>query len=538
MPTRARTVILGVAAFTGLFSCGYDPGHSNLEWTLDPSTHDALDEAGLADASAQVDGALTTLFGVPSAPRHLTTEDMYDAEAELNATKWTMSDEDLEALYDDNRMRRFRFQLELIQRSEYASVTEPRYAQDLWEIWQRDFAPLHTGIETTAEDGTVSMVTVDPNSPMVPDDEEYGTWHEEAFRLFESWYPTLAESAEMYRMQCLHCHGVNGDGNGPTAPFLDPRPRDYRLGVFKWVAVDNGAQPRRVDLRNILERGVVSTAMPSFKRFSRGELEGLVDYVRLLSMRGMSEKYLTADLVASDSGDLSMEGIQDAYELAWSKFVEAQDKFVAGDVQVMRFDQLSDDERIALEDRGAELFLTEGVNCYQCHGPDGRGIDSPVLLEDGKFTALFEPQEEVLDDDGNPVLDDDGVPLMTDKVMKTDNWGNPSNPRNFTRSVFRGGNRPIDLYRRIKYGIGGSIMPALGAQYTDDDVWALVAYLYKMSNKFDLATVYYTKQEELAKQRAAHHGGHDDDHGGDHGDGHEGDDQDGDTHSDEEEAGH
>ncbi len=523
MPTSARTVLLGAAALTGLFSCGFDPGHSNIEWTLDPNTVEQLEDARLGSATSQIDGALTTLFGVPSAPRHLTTELMYDAEAELNATKWTMSDDELEELEWDNRNRRFRFELELIGRGEYDQVFEPRHAQDLWAIWLKDFAPLHTGVETTAEDGSVSFVKVTPTDPMRPDDDQYGTWHEEAVRLFEKWYPTLAESAEMYRRQCLHCHGVNGDGQGPTAPYLVPRPRDYRQGIFKWVAVDNGAQPRRIDLRNILERGVVSTAMPSFKRFSRGELEGLVDYVRLLSMRGMSETLLTGDLINSDTGDLSGEGMTETYNLVWEKFAVADDKVVAADVEVKRFDLLSKDELTALETRGAELFKLEGVNCYQCHGMEGLGIDSPNIKDANAFTALYWPAEQAQDEDGNDLFDDAGEPIMLDPVIKTDNWGNDANPRNFTRSVFRGGNRPIDLYRRIKYGIGGTIMPALGEEYTDEDVWALVAHVSKLAHRGDLALVYETKQEALARERAEGHSHDEDGHDEGHDDGAEGD---------------
>ncbi len=34
----------------------------------------------------------------------------------------------------------------------------------------------------------------------------------------------------LYRKHCLHCHGVSGDGNGPTSAFLWPRPRNYQPG--------------------------------------------------------------------------------------------------------------------------------------------------------------------------------------------------------------------------------------------------------------------------------------------------------------------
>ena len=51
----------------------------------------------------------------------------------------------------------------------------------------------------------------------------------------------------LYRLHCLHCHGVSGAGDGPTAPFLYPRPRDYRKGLFKFTSTPDRRQadPRR-----------------------------------------------------------------------------------------------------------------------------------------------------------------------------------------------------------------------------------------------------------------------------------------------------
>ena len=44
----------------------------------------------------------------------------------------------------------------------------------------------------------------------------------------------------LYREHCAHCHGITGDGNGPTAAFLNPYPRDYRPGKFKFKSTPIG----------------------------------------------------------------------------------------------------------------------------------------------------------------------------------------------------------------------------------------------------------------------------------------------------------
>ena len=44
----------------------------------------------------------------------------------------------------------------------------------------------------------------------------------------------------LYREHCAHCHGISGDGAGPTARTLNPYPRDFRLGKFKFKSTPAG----------------------------------------------------------------------------------------------------------------------------------------------------------------------------------------------------------------------------------------------------------------------------------------------------------
>ena len=71
----------------------------------------------------------------------------------------------------------------------------------------------------------------------------------------------------LYRMHCLHCHGVSGAGDGPTAPFLYPRPRDYRKGLFKFTSTPDRreADPRRTSAR----RSSTACTAPRCPRSSR-----------------------------------------------------------------------------------------------------------------------------------------------------------------------------------------------------------------------------------------------------------------------------
>jgi len=39
-----------------------------------------------------------------------------------------------------------------------------------------------------------------------------------------------ADGQAIYAQRCAICHGAEGDGNGPGAVNLDPKPRDFRRG--------------------------------------------------------------------------------------------------------------------------------------------------------------------------------------------------------------------------------------------------------------------------------------------------------------------
>src|SRR5262249_42608923 len=104
---------------------------------------------------------------------------------------------------------------------------------------------------------------------------------------------TLRDGGGLYRQHCMHCHGLTGDGRGPTAKWVNPHPRDYRQGIFKFQSVDQQGNPnrppRRDDLHRTLHEGVEGTAMQSYNMLTEHELHALVSYIIFLSVRGEAE---------------------------------------------------------------------------------------------------------------------------------------------------------------------------------------------------------------------------------------------------------
>src|SRR5262249_17423705 len=61
----------------------------------------------------------------------------------------------------------------------------------------------------------------------------------------ESPEEALKQGSRLYRQHCLHCHGLTGDGHGPTAPWVNPHPRDYRQGSFKFTSTSQSSGSRK-----------------------------------------------------------------------------------------------------------------------------------------------------------------------------------------------------------------------------------------------------------------------------------------------------
>jgi hypothetical protein len=60
----------------------------------------------------------------------------------------------------------------------------------------------------------------------------------------------------LYQRYCIFCHGAQGDGNGDSAPYLDPKPRDFTKATFKCRSTPSGDLPLDSDLYDTITRGV------------------------------------------------------------------------------------------------------------------------------------------------------------------------------------------------------------------------------------------------------------------------------------------
>ena len=86
---------------------------------------------------------------------------------------------------------------------------------------------------------------------------------------------------ELFQGLCSGCHGTNGDGNGPFAPFLHPKPRDFAGRTFKQrVNTDD------IGLYRTISLVIKVTAMPAWSALSSRDRWALVHYVKTFASGG------------------------------------------------------------------------------------------------------------------------------------------------------------------------------------------------------------------------------------------------------------
>ena len=155
--------------------------------------------------------------------------------------------------------------------------------------------------------------------------------------------PELVEKGKVvYFRRCSFCHGLLGDGEGPAAQYLDPRPRDFTLGTFKFRSTQSGELPTDEDLFRTISRGLSGTGMQPFdgdrikNGLSEEERWAVISYVKTF---------------APEFDDPELDPVKTGKVVA---LPQSRPEF--------------DEDTIA---RGEKVF--ERAKCWECHGKLGRG---------------------------------------------------------------------------------------------------------------------------------------------------------------------
>lgn len=149
----------------------------------------------------------------------------------------------------------------------------------------------------------------------------------------------IEKGKQIYVKRCQVCHGEKGDGKGPVAPYLNPRPRDFTAGIFKFRTTGSGEPPTDEDLFRVVTRGVPGTAMSGWTTLSEQDQWRVIAYIKKFSDT-FTEKGTPVRL---------------------AKEVSASPEVIA---------------------KGRELYRR--AKCWECHGQEGRGDgpSAPTLKDD------------------------------------------------------------------------------------------------------------------------------------------------------------
>jgi len=94
----------------------------------------------------------------------------------------------------------------------------------------------------------------------------------------------------VYERFCTQCHGVYGNGAGEVAPFANPRPRDFRQGLFKFRSTPFGSLPTVTDLDRTISNGLYGTVMPPFYALNPRARLDVIAYIQTFSPRWRNEQ--------------------------------------------------------------------------------------------------------------------------------------------------------------------------------------------------------------------------------------------------------
>jgi len=159
----------------------------------------------------------------------------------------------------------------------------------------------------------------------------------------------IEKGRAVYSRLCAFCHGADGAGDGPAAEYLNPPPRDFTLGLYKWKSTPfDEYAPGDDDLARMISGMKSHDSIPGW------------DGMNATSMPGWSDVLGKEDISNVAAYLKSLAG----YETAPKPAVGLSGRVKADSASV---------------GRGKLLFKER---CSECHGSSGRGNATKKLKDD------------------------------------------------------------------------------------------------------------------------------------------------------------
>ena len=248
---------------------------------------------------------------------------------------------------------------------------------------------------------------------------------------------------ELYQHRCAACHGKEGEGDGPAAERMYPKPRDFSLALFKYKTTPGLLLPRDEDLFDMIKHGLAGSGMPAWgELLSDAQIESLIPVIKSFDI---THAWAPED---ADEEDFDKD-----------------DRYLKTDFRRITESEPVDGQIPFSESSAARGKVVFEKICASCHGLEGRGnIASAKRLEDDWDDRIW-PRD----------------------LTKPWTWRmtQASGPEAESRD------RTIrNIYIRLSIGLPGTPMPAHRATelinrdpIPDEDRWHVANYVYTLREK-------------------------------------------------------
>jgi cytochrome c oxidase cbb3-type subunit 2 len=244
----------------------------------------------------------------------------------------------------------------------------------------------------------------------------------------------------VYQKACAACHGENGDGMGQGAAPLNPKPRDFTSGLYKFRTTELGELPTDADLLRTVTEGIPHTQMPAFRHvLTAQERADVVAYIKNFS---------------SDFADAE----EDPIEVEVPEPPASTAAFVA---------------------EGKNIYMA--LDCWSCHGAQGRG--------DGNAAK--------------GLVDGWGQPIKPMNLTRT-RYKTGADAWNIYRTLHSGLNgTPMSAFGgAFLYGSDRDVnVQALATAYSAEEIGSLRAYLAEQPTVAEARGLDGDAKEELTQRR-------------------------------------
>ncbi len=239
---------------------------------------------------------------------------------------------------------------------------------------------------------------------------------------------TLNLGRSTYMEYCVQCHGPKGDGAGVASMGMNPPPRNFTTGVFKFGNVVSGEIPHDEAIHKIVRNGLHGTAMLKWD-ISDTRLDAVTQYIKTFA----------------------------------PDFWEGGDKTLGTKFEIPA-DPFGEGRKAEAIEKGKRAYYIS-ASCIQCHrGYETKANISGYNKEINK--VAMKPDEFAAD-------------LYQVKKQEGE-MGYKVVPPDFTYHELRTVTDMPSMVERLMYGVHGSGMPGWKDVVTDEELWALAYYVQSL----------------------------------------------------------